>query len=78
MVGWVIPPPKRPEKTKEEFSEERVEKVKWLISEGFLRSEEIIKAMLEVPREDFALEMYRNYARARAPIAIRFSMRLWG
>ena len=70
MVGWVIPPPKRPEKTKEEFSGERVEKVKWLISEGFLRSEGIIKAMLKVPREDFTAEMYRDYAYLEVPLPI--------
>ncbi len=70
MVGWIVPPPKRPEKTKEEFSKERVEKVKWLIGEGFLRSDGIIKAMLKVPREDFTLETYRDYAYLEVPLPI--------
>lgn len=56
MVGWIVPPPRRLEKTKAEFSEERVAKVTWLIDEGFLRSEGITKAMLKVPRAAFALD----------------------
>lgn len=70
MVGWVIPSPKKPEKTKEEFLEERIQKVRWLIREGFLRSDGIIKSMLKVPREDFALEMHRDYAYLEVPLPI--------
>ncbi len=40
MQGWIIPP-KEPAKSKEEFKNKREEKVKWLISQGFLRSERI-------------------------------------
>ncbi|MCL5022016.1 MAG: hypothetical protein M1497_01360 [Nitrospirae bacterium] len=39
MQGWVVPPPKKPEKGKEKLREEREEKVRWLIMHGFLRSE---------------------------------------
>jgi protein-L-isoaspartate(D-aspartate) O-methyltransferase len=70
MVGWIIPPPKLPEKTKDEFVKEREEKVKWLIDEGLLKSEGIIKAMLKVPREDFIPEMYRDYAYREFPFPL--------
>jgi len=70
MIGWIVPPPKKPEKTKEEFLEERVQKVRWLIEEGFLRSERIIKAMLKVPREEFIPEIYRDYAYLEVPLPL--------
>ena len=70
MVGWTIPPPKTPEKTSNEFLEEREKKVKWLIQEGFLRSESIIKAMLKVPREEFIPEHYRDYAYLEVPFPL--------
>lgn len=70
MIGWIVPPPKKPEKKIEEFLEERVEKVRWLIKEGFLRSERIIKAMLKVPREEFIPEVYRDYAYVEVPLPL--------
>jgi protein-L-isoaspartate(D-aspartate) O-methyltransferase len=70
MVGWTIPPPKMPEKTTNEFRKEREEKVKWLIREGFLKSEGIIKAMLKVPREEFIPEQYRDYAYLEVPFPL--------
>ena len=30
-MGWLIPPPKRPTKTKEDFLKERIEKVEQLV-----------------------------------------------
>ena len=62
MMGWIIPPPKRPTKTKEEFLIKRREKVEWLVKQGFLKSERIKRAMLGVPREEFVPEEYRDYA----------------
>jgi len=62
IMGWLIPPPKRPTKTKEDFLKERIEKVEWLVKQGFLKSERIKKAMLKVPREEFVPEEYRDYA----------------
>jgi protein-L-isoaspartate(D-aspartate) O-methyltransferase len=62
MIGWRIPPPKKPEKSMEEFRKERERKVKQLIRHGLLKSQPIIQAMLKVPREDFILEIYRDYA----------------
>jgi hypothetical protein len=53
MQGWAVPPPKKPEKSQEEFRKEREEKVEWLIRRGYLRSERIKNAMLKIPREDF-------------------------
>ncbi len=70
MVGWIIPPPKIPEKTTDQFLKEREKKVKWLIQEGFLKSESIIKAMLSVPREDFIPEHYRDYAYIEVPFPL--------
>jgi protein-L-isoaspartate(D-aspartate) O-methyltransferase len=70
MVGWIIPPPKMPEKSSDEFLKEREGKVKWLIQEGFLKSESIIKAMLKVPREDFIPEQYRDYAYLEVPFPL--------
>jgi hypothetical protein len=54
MIGWVMPPPKRPSKTKEEFEIERRKKVAQLRREGILRSETLVRAMLKVPREEFS------------------------
>jgi len=70
MLGWVIPPPKKPEKTRDDFLRERKEKVRWLIEQGFLRSESIIEAMLKVRREEFIPEMYRDYAYLEVPLPI--------
>lgn len=70
MLGWVIPPPRRPRKNREELSRERREKVRWLIEEGFLRSRWIIEAMMEIPREGFIPEMYRDYAYLEIPLPI--------
>ena len=70
MVGWIIPPPKTPKKTSDEFLEERKEKVKWLIKGGFLKSECIIKAMLKVPREDLIPALYRDYAYLEVPFPL--------
>jgi len=70
MLGWVIPPPKKPEKTREELLKERRQKVKWLSDQGFLRSSRIVKAMLKVPREEFVTEMYRDYAYLEVPLPI--------
>jgi len=69
-MGWIIPPPKKPTKTASEFLEERREKVTWLIQQGFLKSEQIIKAMLKVPREEFTPEMYKDYTYLEVPLPI--------
>lgn len=70
MHGWIIPPPKKPEKSKEELRVEREEKVKWLIRHGYLRSERIKDAMLKVPREDFIPPLYRDYAYLEVPLPL--------
>ncbi len=62
MIGYIIPPPKKPTKTKEDFEIERKKKVKQLRKEGILGSEALIRAMLVVPREEFISEDYRDYA----------------
>lgn len=66
MNGWIIPPPKEPAKTREDFRRERGEKVRWLIRHGYLRSERIKKALLTVPREDFIPYLYLVLGRDRS------------
>lgn len=70
MQGWIIPPPKEPAKSKEEFRKEREEKVRWLLKHGYLRSERIKDAMLRVPREDFIPFLYRDYAYLEVPLPL--------
>jgi protein-L-isoaspartate(D-aspartate) O-methyltransferase len=70
MEGWVVPPPKRPEKSEEELKKERDEKVRWLIRHGYLRSERIKDAMLKVPREDFIPLLYKDYAYLEVPLPL--------
>lgn len=68
--GWFIPPPKQPSKSKQEFAQERRDKVEWLIAEGLLKSERIRQALLKVPREDFIPEGYRDYAYEEVPLPL--------
>jgi protein-L-isoaspartate(D-aspartate) O-methyltransferase len=70
MRGWIVPPPKDPEKTAEEFREEREGKVEWLLRHGYLRSERIKSAMLKVHREDFIPAAYRDYAYFEVPLPL--------
>jgi protein-L-isoaspartate(D-aspartate) O-methyltransferase len=70
MQGWIVPPPKEPEKTAEEFREERERKVEWLVRHGYLRSERIKSAMLKVRREDFIPAPYRDYAYSEVPLPL--------
>ena len=70
MQGWIVPPPKEPTKSREEFTKERHKKVEWLIRRGYLRSERIKEAMLRVPREDFIPHMYKDYAYREVPLPI--------
>jgi protein-L-isoaspartate(D-aspartate) O-methyltransferase len=62
MIGWLIPPPTKPTKTREEFAAERKRKVEQLRREGLLRSEALVQAMLKVPREEFIPAGYKDYA----------------
>lgn len=70
MLGWIVPPPKKPEKTKHEFQQECQKKVEWLINHGFLKSSRIQKAMLHVPREDFIPEGYKDFAYLEIPLIL--------
>lgn len=69
-MNWIIPPPKEPAKSKEEFRKEREEKVEWLARQGFLRSLRIKQAMLKVPREEFIPTLYRDYAYLEVPLPL--------
>lgn len=68
--GWIIPPPKYPEKSEKDFRKERKDKVRRLMSRGFLRSERIKAAMLKVRREDFIPRLYRDYAYQEVPLPL--------
>jgi len=70
MLGWIIPPPRKPVKTKRDFDKEREEKVRWLVRKGLLKSHLVIEAMMKVPREDFILGPYRDYAYMEVPLPI--------
>ncbi len=70
MEGWIIPPPREPAKNKEALRREREEKVRWLISQGYLRSNRIKKAMLKVKREDFIPFFYKDYAYLEVPLPL--------
>jgi len=70
MPGWVVPPPKRPTKTRREFEQERRAKVEWLVGQGLLRSERIKQALLTVRREDFIPPEYRDYAYLEVPLPL--------
>ncbi len=70
MPGWIIPPPREPVKSREDFRREREEKVAWLIRQGLLRSECIKAALLKVPREDFIPIFYRDYAYREVPLPL--------
>jgi protein-L-isoaspartate(D-aspartate) O-methyltransferase len=70
MRGWIIPPSKEPTKNGEALSQEREEKVRWLLARGYLRSERITNALLRVPREDFLPWLYRDYAYVEVPIPL--------
>ncbi len=70
MRGWVVPSPKEPTKSREEFENERSAKVDWLIKKGYLKSEPIKEALLRVPREDFIQRNYRDYAYREVPLPL--------
>lgn len=70
MLGWAIPPPKEPVKTRLDFDSEREEKVKWLVRRGFLKSRLLREAILRVPREDFVPDPYRDYSYMEVPLPI--------
>jgi protein-L-isoaspartate(D-aspartate) O-methyltransferase len=70
MRGWIVPPPKAPTKSSDDFRKEREEKVTWLLSRGYLRSERIRHAMLRVAREEFIPPPYRDYAYWEVPLPL--------
>ncbi len=70
MDGWIIPPPREPTKTTEQFETERREKVQWLVQRGYLKSERIRRALLTVPREEFIPRAYRDYTYQEVPLPL--------
>jgi protein-L-isoaspartate(D-aspartate) O-methyltransferase len=70
MAGWMLPPPVEPAKSRAEFDQERIAKVAWLTQQGFLRSERIKEAILNVRREDFIPRYYRDYAYLEVPLPL--------
>ena len=70
MRGWIIPPPREPTKSREQFAAERSAKVRQLVAQGYLESERIRQALLEIPREDFIPRLYRDYAYLEVPLPL--------
>jgi protein-L-isoaspartate(D-aspartate) O-methyltransferase len=70
MSGWIVPPPREPAKSREEFERERAKKVRWLVEHGYLESERIQRALLKVLREDFIPRDYRDYAYLEVPLPL--------
>lgn len=70
MPGWIVPPPKKPTKRREDFEEERVAKVRWLIRQGLLKSGRLKQALLKVRREGFIPRNYRDYAYLEVPLPL--------
>jgi len=70
VKGWIIPPPKKPTKSREQFSTERAEKIRQLVKQGYLKSGRIKEAMLMVPREEFIPDPYRDYAYLEVPLPL--------
>ncbi|RLF21961.1 MAG: protein-L-isoaspartate O-methyltransferase [Thermoprotei archaeon] len=55
---------------KDYFTRERERLVRRLVEEGVIRSEEVKRAMLSVPREEFVLPQYRRLAYVDTPLPI--------
>ena len=70
MIVRVIRPPKPSTKTPPEFLQERLEKVRELEAQGFLRSPRLKAAMRKVPREAFIPFNYRDYAYQEVPLPL--------
>lgn len=70
MLGWIVPPPREPVKSRDDLRREREEKVEWLIRQGFLHSERIGAALRKVPREQFIPRLYRDYAYEEVPLPL--------
>ena len=69
-AGWIVPPPREPTKSDEQFARERRAKVDWLVECGLLKSERIARALLKVRREDFIPRGYRDYAYEEVPLPL--------
>lgn len=70
MVGWIIPPPKPPIKSKSKLLIEKQKKIVWLKNQGFLKSKRIEDAMLKVPRELFVPYFYRDHTYEELPFPL--------
>jgi len=74
MQGWIIPPPKEPINTKAEFCRKREKKAIRLARDGYLKSDRIIDAVLEVQREDFIPVLYRDSAYFEVPLPLPWTV----
>ncbi|MFX0184926.1 MAG: protein-L-isoaspartate O-methyltransferase [Candidatus Hodarchaeota archaeon] len=70
MIGWIIPPPKPPKKSKQTLLEDRNSKIEWLKAKGFLRSKPIEAAMQKIPREEFVPFFYRDHTYEELPFPL--------
>jgi protein-L-isoaspartate(D-aspartate) O-methyltransferase len=69
-MGWIIPPPKKPAKSRTDLARERTAKVRWLVGHGYVKSARLERALLTVPREDFIPDDYRDYAYLEVPLPL--------
>ena len=70
MYAWILPPPREPTKSSEEFAQERAAKVQELLLTGYLKSKLIQQALLKVPREIFIPRLYQDYAYLEVPLPL--------
>ncbi len=70
MQGWLVPPPTRSLKSRQDFDRERESKVLYLEAQGYLKSSRIKQALLSVRREEFIPEEYRDYAYLEVPLPL--------
>jgi len=68
--GWIIPPAAEPRKSRDEFRQEREEKVRQLVADGLLHSYRIRSALLAVHRENCIPPRYRDYAYQEVPLPL--------
>jgi protein-L-isoaspartate O-methyltransferase len=70
VSGWLIPPPTRPVKSREDLRRERDAKMAELERRGLLRWERLRRAMHTVRREDFIPPLYRDHAYEEVPLPL--------
>ncbi|MGC9149042.1 MAG: protein-L-isoaspartate(D-aspartate) O-methyltransferase [Sulfolobales archaeon] len=58
---------------KDLFRDQRERLIRYLVAEGYIKSDKVRKAMEKVPRESFVLPQYRQYAYVDTPLPIGYN-----